>query len=94
MLDWFDAARIGLTATPAKHTTEIFGKPVYTYSYREAVADDWLIDHEPPITYQTQLNQNGIRFDREQLKEVRLLLDQRLDSVLDALAEGLWKGTG
>jgi len=47
VLDYFDAVKVGLTATPAKHTSEIFGKPVYTYSYREAVADDWLIDHEP-----------------------------------------------
>jgi type I restriction enzyme R subunit len=62
VLDWFDACRIGLTATPAKHTSEISGVPVYTYSYREAVADDWLIDHEPPISYQTQLIQNGIHF--------------------------------
>lgn len=62
VLDYFDAAKIGLTATPAKHTTEIFGKPVYTYSYREAVADDWLIDHEPPIRYQTLLSKNGITF--------------------------------
>ena len=53
VLDYFDAVKIGLTATPAKHTTEIFGKPVFTYSYREAVADDWLIDHEPPIRYET-----------------------------------------
>ncbi|MFZ3003178.1 MAG: type I restriction-modification system endonuclease [Undibacterium umbellatum] len=63
-LDYFDAVKIGLTATPAKHTTDIFGKPVYTYSYREAVADDWLIDHEPPIRYETLLNQNGIKFDK------------------------------
>lgn len=62
VLDYFDAVRIGLTATPAKHTTEIFGKPVYTYSYREAVAEDWLIDHEPPIRYQTKLSQAGINF--------------------------------
>ena len=64
MLDYFDAVKIGLTATPAKHTTEIFGKPVFTYSYREAVADDWLIDHEPPIRYETLLTQNGIHFDK------------------------------
>ncbi len=64
VLDYFDAVKIGLTATPAKHTTEIFGKPVYTYSYREAVADDWLIDHEPPIRYQTLLNTKGIHFDK------------------------------
>ncbi|MQT47578.1 type I restriction-modification system endonuclease [Pseudomonas helleri] len=64
VLDHFDACRIGLTATPAKHTSEIFGKPVFTYSYREAVADDWLIDHEPPIRYETQLAKNGIRFEK------------------------------
>lgn len=62
VLDHFDAVRIGLTATPARHTTEIFGKPVYTYSYREAVADDWLIDHEPPIRYETLLSKHGIQF--------------------------------
>jgi type I restriction enzyme R subunit len=30
VLDHFDAVKIGLTATPALHTTEIFGKPVFT----------------------------------------------------------------
>ena len=64
VLDYFDAVKVGLTATPAKHTSEIFGKPVYTYSYREAVADDWLIDHEPPIRYETLLTQQGIKFDK------------------------------
>lgn len=66
VLDYFDACKIGLTATPAKHTSEIFGKPVFTYSYREAVADDWLIDHEPPIRYETQLSKHGIHFDKGQ----------------------------
>lgn len=64
VIDYFDAVKIGLTATPAKHTSDIFGKPVYTYSYREAVADDWLIDHEPPIRYVTLLSQNGIKFKK------------------------------
>lgn len=64
VLDYFDAVRIGLTATPAKHTSEIFGKPVYTYTYREAVAEDWLIDHEPPIRYETLLSKNGIKFEK------------------------------
>jgi type I restriction enzyme R subunit len=64
VLDYFDAVKVAMTATPAKHTTEIFGKPIYTYSYREAVADDWLIDHEPPIRYETLLTQNGIHFDK------------------------------
>ncbi|WP_434983792.1 type I restriction-modification system endonuclease [Vreelandella zhaodongensis] len=70
VLDYFDAIKIALTATPAKHTSEIFGKPVYTYSYREAVADDWLIDHEPPIRYETLLTQEGILFEKGKPIEV------------------------
>ena len=69
VLDYFDACKIGLTATPAKHTSDIFGKPVYTYSYREAVADDWLIDHEPPIRYETRLSQKGIHFAKGETVE-------------------------
>ena len=64
VLDYFDAVKIGLTATPARHTTDIFGKPVFTYSYREAVADDWLIDHEPPVRYETLLSKHGIHFSK------------------------------
>ena len=39
VLEYFDAVKIGLTATPALHTTHIFGEPIFTYSYREAVID-------------------------------------------------------
>ncbi len=60
ILDHFDAVKIGLTATPALHTTDIFGKPVYRYSYRKAVIDGYLIDQEPPIKIITKLNKNGI----------------------------------
>jgi type I restriction enzyme R subunit len=60
VLDYFDAVKIGLTATPALHTTEIFGPPVFTYSYREAVVDGYLVDHEPPIQINTQLSTEGI----------------------------------
>lgn len=49
VLDYFDAARIGLTATPALQTTEIFGMPIYRYTYREAVIDGYLIDHDAPV---------------------------------------------
>lgn len=59
-LDFFDAVKIGLTATPALHTTQIFGEPVFTYSYREAVIDGWLIDHDPPIQLTTRLSEQGI----------------------------------
>lgn len=66
VLEHFDAVKIGLTATPALHTTEIFGPPVFTYSYREAVIDGFLVDHEPPIRIGTKLSQSGIHFVRDQ----------------------------
>lgn len=62
VLDYFDAVRIGLTATPALHTVEIFGRPVFNYSYREAVIDGYLIDHEPPMQFETQLKKHGIKW--------------------------------
>lgn len=62
VLDYFDAVRIGLTATPALHTVEIFGRPVFNYSYREAVIDGYLIDHEPPMQFETLLKKNGIKW--------------------------------
>ena len=60
VLDYFDAVKIGLTATPALHTTQIFGVPIYTYSYREAVIDGFLVDYEPPIQIKTELSTTGI----------------------------------
>lgn len=64
VLEHFDAVKIGLTATPALHTTQIFGKPIYTYSYREAVVDGYLIDHEPPTQIKTELSATGIKYER------------------------------
>lgn len=60
VIEYFDAVKIGLTATPALQTTQIFGAPIYTYSYREAVIDGYLIDHEPPFHPKTLLSENGI----------------------------------
>lgn len=60
VIEYFDAVKIGLTATPALHTTQIFGNAVYTYSYREAVIDGYLVDYDAPHIIKTELNQNGI----------------------------------
>lgn len=62
VLDYFDAVKIGLTATPALHTTEIFGPPAFVYSYREAVIDGYLVDYEPPIRIDTKLSTGGINW--------------------------------
>lgn len=64
VLDYFDAYRIGLTATPAIHTKEIFGDPVFTYSYRKAVIEGYLIDFEPPYVFQTTLSKDGIVWEK------------------------------
>ncbi len=69
VLDYFDAVKIGLTATPALHTTEIFGEPVFVYSYKEAVIDDYLVDHEPPYEIVTELNKDGIHYEKGELLE-------------------------
>lgn len=45
-LDHFDAIKIGLTATPAKHTTAYFTHKVFEYSYEEAVRDGYLVDYD------------------------------------------------
>ena len=63
VLEMFDAVKVALTATPALHTVQIFGRPVFVYSYREAVVDGYLVDHEPPIRINTKLSSEGIRWD-------------------------------
>ncbi|MBZ0302248.1 MAG: type I restriction-modification system endonuclease [Anaerolineae bacterium] len=70
VLEHFDAVKIGLTATPALHTVDIFGDPIFTYSYREAVIDGYLIDHEPPVQITTALAQAGIVFQRGEQMEL------------------------
>lgn len=62
VIDYFDATKIALTATPALHTTEIFGNPVFTYTYREAVMDGYLVDHDAPHRLTTKLSTEGIHF--------------------------------
>lgn len=71
VLDHFDAVKIGLTATPALHTTQVFGEPVFTYSYREAVIDGHLIDHEPAIRIKTELSEGGIHYQKDD--DIKLL---------------------
>lgn len=68
VIEYFDAVKVALTATPALHTTEIFGKPVFNYSYREAVIDGYLVDHDAPHNIKTKLRVEGINYQKgEQL---------------------------
>lgn len=64
VIEYFDAFKIALTATPALHTTDIFGKPVFNYSYREAVIDGYLVDYDAPHTIKTKLSVEGVNYQK------------------------------
>ena len=64
VVEYFDAVKIALTATPALQTTEIFGQPVYKYTYREAVIEGYLLDHDAPHELKTKLSQDGIHYKK------------------------------
>lgn len=62
VVEYFDAVKIALTATPALQTTEIFGEPVFKYTYREAVIEGYLVDHDAPHKLTTRLGKGGIHY--------------------------------
>ncbi len=62
VIEYFDAVKIALTATPALQTTEIFGQPVFKYTYREAVIEGYLVDHDAPHNLVTRLGEEGIHY--------------------------------
>ena len=81
VIEYFDAVKIGLTATPALHTTEIFGKPVFTYSYREAVIDGYLVDHDAPHDIHTKLRDKGIEYQKG---ETLVIYDPNTGDILNS----------
>lgn len=81
VLDHFDAVKVGLTATPALHTTQVFGEPIYQYSYRQAVIDGYLVDHEPPIGLVTALAEDGIQWKIGEPMEVYSVRENAVDRV-------------
>ena len=64
VVEYFDAVRVALTATPAPQTTEIFGVPVFKYTYREAVIEGYLVDHDAPHVLTTKLSKGGIHYKK------------------------------
>lgn len=70
VIDYFDAVAIGMTATPALNTVNIFGTPVYSYTYRQAVLDGYLMDHNAPYVITTELSKEGIHFHKDEEVEV------------------------
>jgi type I restriction enzyme R subunit len=58
-LDHFDAIKIGLTATPASHTTAYFTHKAFSYSYAEAVSDGYLVDYDV-VRIRSQIRMEGV----------------------------------
>ncbi|AWB65322.1 type I restriction-modification system endonuclease [Saccharobesus litoralis] len=81
VIEYFDAFKVGLTATPALHTKDIFGDPVFSYSYTEAVIDGYLVDHLPPIRIHTKLNTDGIKYAVNEEVQVYDPQTQQLDLI-------------
>lgn len=58
-LDHFDAIKIGLTATPASHTTTYFKEIVYRYEYERAVREGYLVDYDV-VSIESNVRMQGI----------------------------------
>ncbi|MFN8159957.1 MAG: DEAD/DEAH box helicase family protein [Solirubrobacterales bacterium] len=58
-LDYFDAIKIGLTATPAAHTMAYFENLAYRYDYDTAVKDGYLVDYDV-VRVRSDVRINGV----------------------------------
>ncbi len=58
-LDHFDAIKVGLTATPAAHTTAYFKDIVYRYEYERAVREGFLVDYDV-IAVKSEVRMKGV----------------------------------
>lgn len=68
-LEHFDAIKIGLTATPASHTTSFFKEIVYRYEYERAVREGHLVDYDV-IAVKSNVRMNGIFLNEGERVEV------------------------
>ncbi len=59
VLNYFDAIKIGLTATPAMHTVGYFGEPVYRYTVKEAELEGWLVGYDA-VKIKSGVLMNGV----------------------------------
>jgi type I restriction enzyme R subunit len=86
-LEHFDAIKIGLTATPAAHTTAYFKDTVYRYEYERAVREGFLVDYDV-VKIRSNVRMNGV-FLKEG-EEVGLINPEtgskKLDSIEDERA--------
>lgn len=64
-LDYFDAVRIGLTATPAAHTLAYFNHVAYRYEYERAVREGYLVDYDK-VNIKSDVRMNGVFLEEGQ----------------------------
>ncbi len=58
-LDHFDSIKIGLTATPAIHTTTYFKNIVFRYEFERAIREGFLVDYDV-VRIKSDVRMNGI----------------------------------
>lgn len=69
-LDYFDAIKVGLTATPAAHTMAYFENLVYRYDYERAVREGYLVDYDV-VKVKSEVRMNGVFLrEGEQIDQV------------------------
>lgn len=69
-LEHFDAIKVGLTATPAAHTTAYFENIVFRYEYERAVREGYLVDYDV-VTIDSNVRMNGVFLEEgAQIEEV------------------------
>jgi type I restriction enzyme R subunit len=59
LMDYFDAVKIGLTATPAAHTLALFREVIYRYSTEIAIQEGYLVDYDA-VKIRSGARMNGI----------------------------------
>jgi type I restriction enzyme R subunit len=59
VMNYFDAVKVGLTATPAAHTISIFGEPVFRYGVEEAIREGHLVDYDA-VAIRSDVRMNGV----------------------------------
>src|SRR5690606_17788404 len=68
-LDHFDAVKIGLTATPAAHTTAYFRDIVYRYEFERAVREGHLVDYDV-VAIESGVRMNGMFLHEGEIVDV------------------------
>ncbi|MCL1810447.1 MAG: DEAD/DEAH box helicase family protein [Clostridiales bacterium] len=78
VVEYFDAVKIALTATPMPDTVEIFGDPVYEYPYMRAVLEGYLVDCDAPHVIIAE-HEDGQGFNPAALEEIAMDLNPEGD---------------